>query len=111
MTTYVAAALRRLVADRAGHVCEYCLIHEDDTFLGCEVEHVIAEKHGGPTTEDNLAFACVFCNRAKGSDIASVFPGSTEPVRLFHPRRDRWAEHFRLATDTWSIETMSPVVA
>jgi hypothetical protein len=77
-------------------VCEYCLIHESDTYLGTAVDHVISEKHGGPTTEDNLAFACQPCNRAKGSDIASVIPGSAELVRLFHPRRDRWSDHFAL---------------
>ena len=48
MTSYVDASLRRLVESRANHLCEYCLIHEDDTYLGCQVDHVIAEKHGGP---------------------------------------------------------------
>jgi len=65
-----------LVVARADHLCEYCLIHEEDTFFGCEVDHIISEKHGGPTTADNLADACVFCNRAKGSDVASIVPGS-----------------------------------
>ena len=50
MTSYVPAALRRLVAGRAGDVCEYCLIDQDDTYFGCEVEHIISEKHGGFTT-------------------------------------------------------------
>ncbi len=63
MSTHVPANLRRFVAERADHLCEYCLIHEDDTFLGCQIEHVIAEKHRGPTVESNLAYACVFCNR------------------------------------------------
>jgi hypothetical protein len=35
--------LRRLVATRAEHLCEYCLIHEEDTFLGCEVDHIISD--------------------------------------------------------------------
>lgn len=34
----------------------------------------------------------------KGSDVASIDPQSGEPVRLFHPRRDRWVEHFYLET-------------
>jgi len=93
MSSYVSAALRRLVAERAGRICEYCLIHEDDTFFGCQVEHIISEKHGGPTAEDNLAWACVFCNRYKGTDIASI--SSTGKLsRLFNPRLDRWSEHF-----------------
>jgi hypothetical protein len=96
MSSYVSAELRRLVRDRAVHICEYCLLHEDNTFLGNEVDHIISEKHGGPTNASNLAFACASCNRAKGSDIASLIPGTDQLVRLFNPRIDRWSEHFSL---------------
>jgi hypothetical protein len=88
--------LRRLVASRADYLCEYCLIHKDDTFLGCEIDHIISLKHGGTNDEDNLAHACAFCNRQKGSDIGSVLLPSREFIRFFDPRRDRWMEHFRL---------------
>ncbi|HSU65729.1 MAG TPA: HNH endonuclease signature motif containing protein [Tepidisphaeraceae bacterium] len=96
MSSYVSQALRQLVAERANHLCEYCLIHEEDTFLGCQIEHVISEKHGGRTVEENLAFACVFCNRFKGSDLGSLHPSTGELVRFFNPRTDRWSEHFRI---------------
>jgi hypothetical protein len=76
-------------------LCEYCLIHESDTFLGCQVEHVISEKHGGQTAGANLALACVFCNRFKGTDIAALTP-SGKLSRLFNPRADHWRDHFRL---------------
>ena len=95
-TRYISAELRRLVARRAGYLCEYCLIREEDTFFGCEMDHIISEKHGGSTQEDNLAYACLFCNRNKGSDVASIVPGSEALIRFFHPRKDRWADHFRL---------------
>lgn len=96
MSSYVPAALRRFVAERAQRLCEYCLIHEDDTFLGCEIEHVISEKHGGATTEENLAYACVFCNRFKGTDLGSVLPTTGQLVRFFNPRTDRWSDYFQL---------------
>lgn len=96
MTSYVSADLRRLVATRANRVCEYCLIHEDDTYFGCQVEHIIAEKHGGPNAAENLAYACTFCNRAKGTDIGTVTQMGREFTRLFNPRVDRWSEHFWL---------------
>ena len=96
MSSYVSAALRRLVAVRADALCEYCLVHEDDTVFGCEVDHIISEKHGGATEAENLAYACAFCNRAKGSDIGSIVPGTGRFVRFFNPRTDRWAEHFLL---------------
>jgi hypothetical protein len=96
MSSYVPAALRRLVQERAEGLCEYCLIHEDDTFFGCQVEHVISEKHGGPTDAGNLAYACAFCNRFKGSDLGSILPATGQLQRFFNPRTDRWAEHFVL---------------
>jgi hypothetical protein len=100
MSSYVSDELRRLVADRAGRLCEYCLIHEDDTFFGCEVDHIVSLKHSGPTNRDNLAYACCFCNRHKGSDIASVSAETGEVVRFFNPRADGWADHFGLSGST-----------
>jgi hypothetical protein len=97
--TYVPVDLRRLVARRADFLCEYCLIHESDTFFGCEVDHILSEKHGGPTQEHNLSYACLFCNRAKGSDIASLSPDSGSLVRFFNPRIDLWADHFELDSE------------
>jgi len=96
VTSYINAALRRLVAIRADYLCEYCLIHENDTFFGCQVDHIISEKHGGQTETDNLAYACAFCNRAKGSDIGSIISGSGTLIRFFNPRTDLWFEHFAL---------------
>lgn len=96
MTSYVSADLRRIVIARSRRRCEYCLIHEDDTYLGCQVDHVIAEKHGGPTTIDNLSYACTFCNRAKGTDLGSIAEVTGTLVRFFNPRTDTWADHFRL---------------
>jgi hypothetical protein len=61
-----------------------------------EANHVIAEKHGGPTSLDNLAWARFYCNRFKGSDLASVDPISNKVVFLFNPREQRWNRQFRL---------------
>ena len=107
MTSYVSTHIRREVETRAENVCEYCLIHEDDTYLGCQVDHVIAEKHGGATEAENLSYACTFCNRAKGADIGSVVASSNEFTRFFNPRVDRWADHFAL--NGALIEALTPV--
>ncbi len=92
----VPQRLRRQVQERAQGRCEYCLIHESDMYYPHEADHVIAEKHGGLTSLDNLAWACLYCNRFKGSDLASVDPTSNKVVSLFHPREQRWNRHFRL---------------
>jgi hypothetical protein len=94
--TYIPAALRRLVHERASGACEYCLAPEATALFAHEVDHVVAEKHGGTTTEDNLALACAACNLHKGSDIGSIDPVTGGLVPLFHPRRDRWSDAFQL---------------
>jgi hypothetical protein len=83
------------------------LIAEDDTCLGCEVDHIISEKHGGLTIEDNLALACAFCNQAKGSDVGSIVWQTRAFVRFFNPRIDRWNEHFRLLN--YRIEPLTEI--
>ena len=94
--THIGAELRRRVVARAEEICEYCLIAEDDTFYGCEADHIVSEKHGGGTDDENLAYACVCCNQAKGSDIGSIRWDTREFVRFYNPRTDRWADHFEL---------------
>src|SRR5258708_22882541 len=96
MATDVSERLRRQVAERASHVCEYCLMHEDDTFWGCEVDHIISRKHQGETNEANLAFACAVCNSFKGSDIGTWVGQPAVLTRFFHPLTDRWLAHFSL---------------
>jgi len=72
------------------------LIAEAEAYFRFQVEHIISRKHGGSSELENLALACVFCNRHKGSDIASLIPETGELVRFFNPRINRWREHFRL---------------
>ena len=93
--TYIPVPLRRSVTKRAYDCCEYCLQPETFAFSSHQIDRVIAEKHGGQTTEDNLALACKLCNTFKGSDIASIDPTTQEIIRLYHPRTDHWRTHFR----------------
>lgn len=95
--TRIPAALRRLVVERAGNRCEYCLLPVEVGFFPHEVDHVRAAKHGGATEADNLAFCCWRCNRHKGSDLGSFDPQTGDFCFLFHPRRQVWTEHFAFA--------------
>jgi hypothetical protein len=97
--TRPTAALRREVIRRAGNRCEYCRIHQDDTASRHQVDHVIAEKHGGQTDLDNLALSCLLCNRRKSSDIGAIDPESGQFVRLFDPRTQAWSDHFQFVAD------------
>ncbi len=94
--TYIPTLLRQMIYQRAGGRCEYCLYPQAASFLAFEIEHIIAEKHGGATTEDNLALACPYCNRFKGTDVGSIDPDTGQLTSFFNPRTQRWTEHFRL---------------
>ena len=95
MSRHISPEIRQQVATRADFLCEYRLIAEEDTFFGCEVEHIISLKHGGSSDLENLAYACAFCNRHKGNDVGSILE-SGEFSRFYNPRTDKWAEHFQL---------------
>lgn len=86
--------LREAVWQRACSCCEYCLMPQAFADAVHEMDHIIAEKHHGPTTLENLALACFHCNNHKGPNIAGIDPQAGEVTRLFHPRRDEWRVHF-----------------
>lgn len=88
------AALIRQVWQRADARCEYCHMPAAFYLAPFHIDHVIARQHGGLVEPENLALACIHCNRFKGPNIAGADPDSGEIVRLFHPRRDRWSDHF-----------------
>jgi HNH endonuclease len=88
------ADLIRQVWQRAQARREYCRLPSDLYPPPFQIDHIIAKQHGGRTVADNLALACIHCNRFKGPNIAGIDPGSGKIVRLFHPRRDIWSEHF-----------------
>jgi len=94
--SYISPALRRLVRERAGNCCEYCLINEDYNFLPFEIDHIISEKHNGETTAENLCWSCSTCNGYKGSDVASYDPVMGQLTRLYNPRMESWHTHFSL---------------
>ena len=96
MTAHVSSRVRQQVRRRAEGKCEYCLVHEEDGYVGYQIDHIMVRKHGGATSLDNLAFACLLCNRYKGSDVAAPDPTTGEIVPLFNPRQQRWQEHFTL---------------
>jgi HNH endonuclease len=87
--------LRQFVRARAQFRCEYCRMPERLLpFHRFETDHIRPEKFAGQASAENLAWACLSCNRHKGPLIAAHDPDSTELVRLFNPRLDRWEEHF-----------------
>jgi hypothetical protein len=91
----IPQALRNLVVLRAGNRCEYCGLSQVGQEATFHVDHIVPVNDSGPTEEGNLALACVSCSLKKGARQWVSDPGSEKAVRLFHPRLDAWAEHFR----------------
>ncbi|MEQ8676189.1 MAG: HNH endonuclease [Aggregatilineales bacterium] len=102
----VNASLREEIIARAGNCCEYCRISQEDSFLPFHVDHIIAEKHHGETTVENLCLSCPHCNTHKGSDISSIDLETTQLTPLFNPRIQIWDAHFALKS-----ALISPVTA
>ena len=88
-------ALRRQVWRRASGICEYCRMPSRLYLSPYQIDHIIAEQHGGRTVLSNLALACYHCNLHKGPNIAGKDPTTRRTTRLFHPRRDQWEDHFQ----------------
>lgn len=98
--------LRQFVFERAQRLCEDCRLPDEFDPLPFCVDHIIAQQHQGPTAEFNLAASCFSCHSSKGPNIAGVDPDTGQLTRLFHPRRDIWAEHFH-----WNGPTVCPLTA
>lgn len=93
------STIRSAVAARAGRCCEYCRSQERFAVQPFSVEHIEPRSRSGSDEDDNLAFACQGCNNHKYTRTTAIDPASGLEVPLFHPRRNRWAEHFAWCDD------------
>ncbi len=90
------------VRRRAQDACEYCRLPQRAFILPHQIDHIIAQQHMGTDEESNLCLCCLRCNLKKGPNIASTDPEAPSVYRivaLFHPRLQRWHEHFSLRED------------
>ena len=96
------------VAERASHRCEYCRAPESVFNSRFEVEHIWPQAHGGTDSYANLALACRACNGFKLAFTEGVDSETGERAPLFHPRQDRWEEHFAFDPATRRIRGRTP---
>jgi HNH endonuclease len=101
---HIPAPLRRRVIARALDRCEYCLLSQASQEATFHVDHVVPVVAGGPTQADNLALARVSCSLRKAARESADDPATGEEAPLYHPRRQRWEEHFRWE-GTWLVGT------
>ena len=103
------SAQRARVLERAKGCCEYCLSQEQYSPDSFAVEHIIPLSRGGANTLENLAFACQGCNNRKYTNTEAVDPVTQAIVPLFHPRQNRWCDHFAWSDDYSLILGLTPI--
>ncbi len=101
---YIPVAVDRAVRQRAREQCEYCRAPDDFNTDPFSIEHIHPVSRGGSSEEDNLAFSCMGCNLVKGVRTDALDPVTGQLLALFHPRRDRWDEHFGWSEDFLEVE-------
>lgn len=93
---------------RAKGLCEYCRSRFDHSTEHFAIEHIDPVSRGGGSELDNLAFSCSGCNEHKHAKIAAPDPEGSQTVPLYHPRRQKWEDHFRWSEDYTRIIGLTP---
>lgn len=71
-------------------------------------EHIVPRSQGGATALENLAFACQGCNNHKYNKTQGRDPVTEQLVSLFHPRQQRWGDHFTWNDDFTLVIGLTP---
>jgi hypothetical protein len=98
-----------MTARRAAHRCEYCRAPEAVFNFPFEVEHILPASRGGADDEANLCLACRACNVRKSDRIVAFDDLSGEEVALFHPRQQRWTDHFHVDVESGELQGATPI--
>ena len=105
---HVTAQQKQAVVERAQGCCEYCRSQARFATQPFSVEHSKPRSQGGKTTLDNLALACQGCNNHKYTKTEGRDPVSGDIVPLYHPRQQRWYDHFTWNDDFTLIIGLTP---
>ena len=107
--TRVTGRQKEAVSRRARGLCEYCRSPSHYSTQVFSAEHIIPRSAGGPTAADNLALACQGCNNHKYTKTEAPDPATNAMVPLYHPRRDRWSDHFAWSEDATIVIGLTPM--
>lgn len=102
----IPARLRKKVLERARGRCEHCGLSQSGQEATFHMDHVVPVVDGGPTSESNLALACVSCSLRKGARRTAIDPETGQIAPLFSPRRDQWDERFQW--NAVNVEGLTP---
>jgi hypothetical protein len=103
VSDYIPDDVRQRVRWQAGNRCGYCQCRQEYVLGFLEIEHILPKARGGTNDEENLWLACRLCNHYKGTQTHARDTMSGRRMRLFNPRKQRWARHFRWSGDGLSV--------
>ena len=105
----IPETVRQQVFAEADHRCEYCQTSRRLTGMPLVIDHIIPQAAGGSGARQNLAAACYHCNEFKGARTHAMDHVTGALVPLFHPRTQRWREHFAWANGGTHIVGLTPL--
>ncbi len=101
--------MRERVEQRAGHRCEYCRAPQEICAYTFHIDHIVPRSKGGVNSLSNYALACFPCNNAKSAHNTGLDPEGGNEVPLFHPRKQKWEEHFAWSRDFSTVRGQATV--
>lgn len=105
----VSKTQRLQIIERANGICEYCysqMAYSSDPF---NAEHIVPRSRGGLTALNNLALACFGCNNKKWTHVMGQDSVTQSLVPLYHPRQDRWVDHFEWNSTYTLLLGLTPI--
>ena len=106
---HITSQQKKDVVGRAKGCCEYCRSQARFAMQSFSVEHIVPRSRDGETEIENLALACQGCNNHKYTKTEGRDPVSGDLVPLYHPRAQRWRDHFAWNEDCTLIIGLTPV--
>lgn len=104
----VTSQQRQAVIERGQGSCEYCRSQLRFAMDPFSVEHIIPRHRGGKTELNNLALSCQGCNGHKHTKVEGYDAVTGGNAPLYHPRRQKWEDHFTWSEDKAQIVGLTP---
>ena len=106
---YIPKTTQKALEKLAKGCCEYCKALQMYFAPRFTNEHIIPSILNGSDKLENLAKACFACNLSKGMVIKALDSTTNQTVRLFHPRKDKWEDHFKWNDDFLTVIGLTPI--
>jgi hypothetical protein len=109
MADYISVKVQRLIRTISNGCCEYCQAPAEYSAAFYHFDHILPAVKGGKSTFSNIAYSCAGCNGYKSDKTHFLDPLTHQITKLYHPKKDKWDEHFQWNNDYLSIEGISPI--